>query len=131
MAHIYSLTATMQMIPFTTQKYQKELVSLTTQQMCLQFSAQLFHNLLSKLYLNDVNFNINTRTDIQNMVQLIKNSFEQLLDGNNWMDPVTKKVAKEKLTAIHPNVVAPDIVFDDERLEKDNAEVCYSNLTKL
>lgn len=118
----------MQMIPFTTQKYQKELVSLTTQQMCLQFSAQLFHNLLSKLYLNDVNFNINTRTDIQNMVQLIKNSFEQLLDGNNWMDPVTKKVVKEKLLAIQSNVAAPDIVFDDERLEKDNAEVCFEIL---
>ena len=131
LAHFYSLTAAWEMIQFTTQKYQKELVSLSTQQFCLQISVQLFHNLISKLYLNSVNFNMNTRTDIQNMIHLIKNSFEQLLNANTWMDPVTKKIAKEKLLAIQSNVAAPDIVFDDERLEKDSAEVCYSNLTKF
>ena len=82
LAHFYSLTAAWEMIQFTTQKYQKEFVSLPTQQFCLQISVQLFHNLISKLYLNSVNFNMNTRTDIQNMIHLIKNSFEQLLNAN-------------------------------------------------
>ena len=74
---------------------------------------------------------MNTRTDIQNMIHLIKNSFEQLLNANTWMDPVTQKIAKEKLLAIQSNVAAPDIVFNDERLEKDSAEVCYLNFTKF
>ena len=57
------------------------------------------------------------------MVQLLKSSFGQLLNENTWMDSTTKKYAKEKLLAIKPNVAAPDIVFDDEKMEKDNLEV--------
>ena len=122
----------MRLIPFTTQKYQKLFSFPPNQQMCLQYAVQLLPNLASKLYLDDVNFNKNTRTNIENMVELIKSSFDQLLEANSWMDPVTKKIAKEKLTAIHPNVGAPDIVFDEKSLEQDNAQVsCCCNFLFL
>ena len=41
------------------------------------------------------------------------------------MDQVTKKIAKEKLSAIKANVGAPDIFFDDKELEKETAQVSY------
>ena len=98
------------------------------QQTCFSYAFQLLPNLVSKLYLDDVNFNKNTRTNIENIVELIKSSFDQLLEANSWMDPVTKKIAKEKLTAIHPNVGGPDILFDEKSLEQDHTQVsCYCN----
>ena len=115
----------MTLISFTTQKYYERSSDTPVQQMCYQYALQLFPNLVSKLYLDDANFDKNKRTDIQHMIELIKSSFDQLLEENNWMDPVTKKIAKEKLTAIHPNVAAPGIVFDEKSLEKDSAEVSY------
>ena len=118
----------MNLILFTTQKYQKLFPFGTIQQTCFIHAAQLLPNLVSKLYLDDVNFNKNTRTNIENMVELIKSSFDQLLEANSWMDPVTKKTAKEKLTAIHSNVGAPNIVFDEKSLEQDHTQVsCYCN----
>ena len=126
MAFFYSASKAFEMLPFTTQKYQKQFLNLTTEEMCLKNSMQLHPNLISKLFLNDINYNEKTRSDIEKLVELVKDSFEKLLDANKWMDPVTKKIAKEKLLAIQSNVAAPDIVFDDQSLEKDNAQVsCY------
>ena len=123
LAHYYALNIVMKLIPFTTQKYQKQFSSMPIQETCRESAAQLFPKLVSKLYLNDVNFDRNKRTNIENMVELLKSSFDQLLEANDWMDPATKKIAKEKLIAIYPNVGAPDIVFDEKSLEQDNAEV--------
>ena len=70
----------MKWIPSTTQKYQKLFSVVPNQQMCFQYAGQLFPNLISKLYLNDVNFDQNKRTNIENMVELLKSSFDQLLE---------------------------------------------------
>lgn len=130
MAHLYSLATAMQMIQFTTRKYEK-LSPLPAEQMCFRYSVELFHNLISKLYLNDMNFNPNTRSDIEDMIKLVKDSFGQLIDENDWMDPATKKIAKEKLLAIQSHVAAPDIVFNEEILEKDNAQVSCNHFYTL
>ena len=128
LAHYYALNTVMRLIPFTTQKYQKQFSLMPIQQLCFQYGAQLFPNLLSKLYLDDADFGQDKRTSIENVVESIKSSFDQLLDANDWMDPATMKIAKEKLAAIHPNVGAPDIVFDEKKLEQDSAEVsCQCN----
>ena len=121
MAHYYALNIAMDFIPFTTLKHQLEFLPI--EQGCYIFALDLFPNLISKLFLNDINYDKNTRPKIQNLIDLMKNSFEQLLDVNDWMDPVTKKLAKEKLLAIQGNVGAPDIVFDENELEKETAQV--------
>lgn len=125
LAFFYSGTKTFEMLPFTIQKYQKQFLNLTTEQMCLQNSIQHHPNLISKLFLNDIKYNGKTKSDIEKLVELVKGSFEKLLDANKWMDPVTKKIAKEKLLAIQSNIASPDIVFDGESLEKDNSQVSY------
>ena len=122
-AHYFALNTAMNMIPQTTQKYYKQFSQLPIENSCLYYTYNLFPNLISKIYLNKIKFNKSIITDIQSMVQLIKSSFGQLLDANTWMDPVTKKIAKEKLLAIQANVGAPDIVFDEKLFDEYNAEV--------
>ena len=123
LAHYFALNTVMNLAVYTT-KENYNLFSFTPiKQMCIQYAIQLHPNLLSKLYLNHVNFTEAKRTQIQDLVKLIKSSFEQLLDANTWMDPVTKKIAKEKLLAIQANVGAPDIVFDEKLFDEYNAEV--------
>ena len=123
LAHYNTIATAVSLIQFTTEKYHKIFVSVSTEQACVQYTTTMFHDLVSKVYLTEFGFDLKRRTGIQNMVQLLKSSFDQLLDENTWMDPTTKKYAKEKLLAIKPNVAAPDIVFDDEKMEKDNLEV--------
>lgn len=123
MAHAFALQTISLLISYTTQKYQKQFTSWPIEKICLGISEEIFANLISKLYLNHIKFDKNIKTDIEDMVKLIKENFEKLLDANEWMDPVTKKLAKEKLLAIHTNAVAQPIVFNDEQLEKDHVEV--------
>ena len=123
MAHAFALQTISKLISLTTQKYQKQFTSLPIERICRGISEEIFGHLISKLYLDDIKFFKNIKTDIEDMVKLIKENFEKLLDTNEWMDPVTKKLAKEKLLAIHTYAVASPIVFNDEQLEKDHVEV--------
>ena len=119
----------MTFIPFTTLKHQLQYSKLPIDQTCYQYTSILFFNLISKLFLNDINYDKNTQLNIQNVIDLLKNSFGQLLDKNDWMDPVTKKLAKEKLLAIKANVGAPDIFFNEKELENETAQVsCHKIL---
>lgn len=125
LAHYYALNMAMRLVQFTTEKYHKQFISTPLATACPQYITAIFRDLLSKLYLTEFDFGLKQRTDIQNMVQILKSSFDQILDANTWMDPATKKIAKEKLTAIRPNVAAPDVVFDDKNLEEEYKEVSH------
>ena len=57
LAFFYSTAKAFEMLPFTTQKYQKQFLNFTTEEMCLKNSMQLHPNLISKLFLNDINYN--------------------------------------------------------------------------
>lgn len=113
----------MDLIPYTTIKYQTEYSRQSTQQICSSFTSQYFSNLISVLFLNDIKYDKNSKLNIEKSVELLKNSFEQLIDENGWMDPATKKLAKEKLLAIQSYVGAPDLYFDEKELEKEFDEV--------
>ena len=119
MPHYYALKIAMDFIPFATLKHQLEFLPI--EQGCYIFTLNLFPNLISKLFLNDISYDKNIQPKIQNLIDLLKNSFEKLLDANDWMDPVTKKLAKERLLAIQGNVGAPEIVFDEKKIRKRNS----------
>lgn len=125
MAHYFALNMVMKLIPYTTIKHQTESSRSPTQQICFSFTSQYFNNLIAKLFLDDIKYNENSKLDIENSVELLKNSFGQLIDENDWMDPATKKLAKEKLAAIQAYVGAPDFYLNEKELEKEFAEVSY------
>ena len=124
----------MNLIPFTTEKHQAESSSMQTQQICYSYTSRYFINLIAKLFLNDIKYDENSKLNIEKSVELLKNSFEKLIDENDWMDPATKKLAKEKLLAIQAYVGAPDFYLNEKELEKEFAEVSYQlyiNLIKF
>lgn len=123
LAHYFALNTVMKLAGYTTEENYKLFSFYSIKEMCIQYAIQLHPNLVSKLYINHVNFTETKRTHIQDLAKLIKSSFEQLLDANTWMDPATKKIAKEKLLAIQANVAAPNIVFDEKLLDEYSAEV--------
>ena len=123
LAHFHAAATVGSLAQFTNEKYRKIFAPVPIQQACSDFTNAMLPNLVSKVYLTEFGFDLKRRTDVHNMVEFLKSSFGQLLNENTWMDSTTKKYAKEKLLAIKPNVAAPDIVFDDKKMEKDNLEV--------
>ena len=123
MAHYYALNLVMGLIPYTTIKHQTEYSRMPIQQICSLSTSQYFSDLISVLFLKDIKYDKNSKLNIEKSVELLKNSFGQLIDENGWMDPATKKLAKEKLLAIKSYVGAPDLYFDEKELEKEFAEV--------
>ena len=127
MAHYYALNTAQSLIRYTTEKYHKKYFSyMPMQQTCYQYSFSPFSELQSKFYLHEFGYDLKNKKNIEEVVEMIKSSFHQLLDENTWMDPTTKKIAKEKLSAIKPYVGAPDILFDDKQLENIYIEVSFN-----
>ena len=126
-AHYYASLTASKMIQFTSTKYYKEHSPLSTfysnRTFCYLTSKFYLDDLMAKLFLDDIKLDKNAREKIENLVQMVKDSFEQLLNENSWMDQATKKFAKEKLLAIKANVAASDIVFDEKQLERQYHDV--------
>ncbi len=91
---------------------------------CLSWSTYLYPDLIGRLY-NDKHFNKESVDDMKSLVNDLKQSFDELLDENNWMDSETKENAKLKLNAIAVNIASPDFTFNDNELE------IYSNDVRL
>lgn len=125
-ANYFAMKVAMEFIPDTTEEYYKQFNKKPIDQLCYEYSSMIFNDLLSKLYVHEFKFDKNSKANIKNMIDMITLSFGQLMDENTWMDSATKKLAKEKLSAIHSNIGAPDIIFDDESLEKQSIQVCCS-----
>lgn len=51
------------------------------------------------------------------MVNQIREEFREVLLKNNWMDPITKIAAGEKLHAITTHIGYPDELLDDKKLD--------------
>ena len=118
MAHYYALNLVMGLIPYTTIKHQTEYSRMPIQQICSSSTSQYLSDLISVLFLNDIKYDKNSKLNIEKSVEFLKNSFGQLIDENDWMDPATKKLAKEKLVAIQAYVGAPDFYLNEKKLEK-------------
>ena len=134
MAHYFALNLVMKLIPYTTIKHQTQSSPIQTQQICFSYTSRYFDSLIAKLFLDDIKYDESSKSNIEKSVELLKNSFGKLIDENDWMDPATKKLAKEKLVAIQAYVGAPDFYLNEKKLEKEFAEVSYQlyiNLIKF
>jgi len=84
---------------------------------CFGIVESLLPNLLGRLYI-DSYFKKQSRNDMKFLIQLLHESFYQLLDENDWMDSNTKQEAKNKLDLMSQNVAYPDWTMDDTKLEQ-------------
>ncbi len=60
------------------------------------------------------------------MIHNIREAFNELLADIHWMDDETRAVAKEKADAMNERIGYPEILTDDEELEKEYANVCIA-----
>lgn len=63
-------------------------------------------------------FNEQAKKEAVNMIEMIKNEFENVLISANWMDPTTKKAAILKLHNMSAFVGYPDELKSDRKLEE-------------
>lgn len=59
-----------------------------------------------------------SKTSAEDMVSMIKWAFEDSLKDTAWMDPETKKAAREKADAIYNMVGYPKFIMDPKELDK-------------
>lgn len=57
------------------------------------------------------------------MIHNIREAFNELLADIHWMDDETRAVAKEKADAMNERIGYPEILTDDNELEKEYANV--------
>lgn len=58
------------------------------------------------------------------MIHNIREAFNELLADIHWMDDETRAVAKEKADAMNERIGYPEILTDDDELEKEYSNVC-------
>lgn len=53
------------------------------------------------------------------MIQSIREAFNELLNENHWMDDQTRIVAKAKADAMKERIGYPELLVDPDELEKE------------
>lgn len=62
------------------------------------------------------------------MIQSIREAFNELLNENHWMDEQTRIVAKAKADAMKERIGYPEVLTDPDELEKEYTMVCFKSL---
>ncbi|CAG0902422.1 unnamed protein product [Cyprideis torosa] len=114
-------------VPYVTERirrHQLEYVAKLTGQVkrsprwkeCMGFVCGVFGNAIGALYVRKL-FSPATKTQAADMVKHLRLEFDSVLDGLNWMDPVTKARAKKKATQMITHVAYPEELLDDRKLK--------------
>jgi len=59
------------------------------------------------------------------MIQSIREAFNELLNENHWMDDQTRLVAKAKADAMKERIGYPELLTDPDELEKEYIMVSF------
>jgi neprilysin len=59
------------------------------------------------------------------MIQSIREAFNELLNENHWMDEQTRIVAKAKADAMKERIGYPEVLTDPDELEKEYTMVSF------
>lgn len=62
------------------------------------------------------------------MIESIREAFNELLNENHWMDEQTRIVAKAKANAMKERIGYPEVLTDPDELEKEYIMVCFKGL---
>lgn len=61
------------------------------------------------------------------MIESIREAFNELLNENHWMDEQTRIVAKAKADAMKERIGYPEVLTDPDELEKEYIMVCFKS----
>lgn len=61
------------------------------------------------------------------MIESIREAFNELLNENHWMDEQTRIVAKAKADAMKERIGYPEVLTDPDDLEKEYIMVCFKS----
>ena len=75
---------------------------------------------MSQLYVKN-HFNEDAKSQAETLVSYVRQEFDNVLNSIDWMDEVTRIAAKEKATAIRPQIAyPPELLMDDKLIEHYN-----------
>ncbi|KAK6179529.1 hypothetical protein SNE40_011862 [Patella caerulea] len=90
---------------------------------CVGDAGSMLGNAVGREFIR-TSFDEEAKADMLTMISNLKTSFDALLDSNDWMDDVTRKLAKEK-----SDVMGIKIGYDDKLLNNSYLEEYYENYT--
>lgn len=65
------------------------------------------------------------------MIQSIREAFNELLNENHWMDDQTRIVAKAKADAMKERIGYPELLTDADELDKEYTMVSLQNFETI
>lgn len=68
-------------------------------------------------------FDPNAKKTALEMIQNIREAFNEILDGNDWMDPQTKLVAKKKANEMNERIGYPNFLTNAMELSNEYIQV--------
>lgn len=85
---------------------------------CISLTDSKLSTAVGAMYVRKY-FNSYAKQIARAMVEQIQQEFkEMLIKNNNWMDPITKIAAAEKVNAITTHIGYPDELLDDKKLDE-------------
>nr|CAI5828593.1 unnamed protein product [Callosobruchus analis] len=84
---------------------------------CVKWVKGYMGMAVGALYVRE-HFDQDSKVEVVQMIDMLREAFNELLVENEWMDEETKKVAKEKANAMGTKVGYPQLVVNDQELCK-------------
>lgn len=89
---------------------------------CVEWTNKKMGMAVGALFIRD-NFKRDSKETALQMIQTIREAFNELLADNHWMDDETRAVAKEKADAMNERIGYPEILTNPRELEKEYVNV--------
>lgn len=103
---------------------------------CFDSTNSVFGHAVGRIYV-DEKFEQSAKTDVEDMVKNLGNSFRKLVDNNDWMDSATKTASKAKIDLMYSLIGYPewtknntllDNYYKEETISKKDY---YSNILNV
>ncbi|XP_069119070.1 neprilysin-like [Argopecten irradians] len=76
---------------------------------------------LGRLFVKEA-FDEESKKDTEELIRRLKIAFNELVGGNDWMDDVTRELAREKANSIKQKIGYQEVILNDKEIDK-----LYSN----
>ncbi|XP_072888238.1 membrane metallo-endopeptidase-like 1 isoform X1 [Hemitrygon akajei] len=94
---------------------------------CARYTNFNMRNAVGALYVREA-FNGDSKKMVKDLIDKIREVFIETLDELEWMDPVSKQKAQEKVMAIKEQIGYPDYILEEDnpRLDREYAHLNFS-----